>query len=1048
MEKNITNYFTKNIHNKRKIFLFGFFLFTMIGSIQAQFVHPGIHHKKSDLERAKYAIKAGLEPWSSSFARLQADPPSSYDYVVQGNSSLTEISREPAINKGVYESDMIAAYQNALMYWYTDDQRHADKAIEILNTWSNLTRVGGTPLNVGLYIAPLVNAAELIKHSNAGWDQADMQKFSDMLVYPGYSNTTIPQTDIDAGNHTFYWGVYNGDPSRAGNQELAAFKGMIAIGIFLDNEIIYDRAVRYVSGQTHRTDDFPYESGPKTSTTIISENDYRINYNWTQQFTTPDYGYDGVITNYIYENGQSQESARDQVHALYGVSLTAQIAEIAWNQGDDLYSLADNRILLGLEYGARYNLSYLQTYPDQSTPWEPVNPDDFYQRYSRTARTFNKQICPFYDTDNTRLSRGENIGRPYWEQPLQHYKYRMNLDASEYVWTQRTRDYNITTTGAYEVESDSPTDSPGWGALNYGRVEGCPGDPINGFDSNSVPIYEMNVVPMKIEVENFDYFVTDGQDKTYHDVSSNNQGGVYRTDESVDVKVCSEGGYCITNIEDQEWLNYTVNVPANGTYDISIRYASANGNGNIKFNMGGVDVTADVTVPFGSPNSTGLTDWKDFTVATNVTLTKGVQALKVMFSGASNSFELNNISLNINTLACVSPVTTITNFREAVNYKYYEGVWTALPDFALETPIKTGEISAINLTEATSSNNYGFVFEGYIHAPTAGNYTFYTNSDDGSRITIDGLTILDNDGLKTNAQEESVTICLDEGYYELKVEYFTASSAISLLEVMYEGPGIAKTTLPMYLQKPLEPGEFEFLFETVGDTEGWSNGSVADGVFTFTYGSSTKRFDLIDPPSSVSLNKANFPYLAIQFTATPSVRRYMFLETTSSGGTKVGAWYKNKANPEPDPDLDPVNVFYYNMAGANFTTTELEDGQINRLLFNCSDDTGATTVGVAWIKTFASVQAIKDYAAAHPLSVDALKHDVVTIYPNPVKGSFTITKSLGADVEIYNVVGKLLAKTKIENNEQQIDISNFVSGIYFVRIKNNGIITTKKIIKE
>jgi len=75
--------------------------------------------------------------------------------------------------------------------------------------------------------------------------------------------------------------------------------------------------------------------------------------------------------------------------------------------------------------------------------------------------------------------------------------------------------------------------------------------------------------------------------------------------------VSSEGGYSITNIEDGEWLTYTVNVPASGTYDINIRYASVNGNGNIKFNFADTDVTSDVTVPFGGANSTGLTDWKD-----------------------------------------------------------------------------------------------------------------------------------------------------------------------------------------------------------------------------------------------------------------------------------------------------------------------------------------------------------------------------------------------------------------------------------------------------
>lgn len=610
-------------------------------SVNGQFVHPGIQHKKSDLERAKYGIKVGMEPWASSFANLKADALSTYDYVVRGNPSITYISRGAAVNKNEYESDMNAAYLNALMYWLTDDKRHADKAIEILNTWSNLTSVGGIPLDVGLYAAPMVNAAELIKHSNAGWAEEDIQKFSDMLVYPGYSNTTIPQVDIDADNHTFYWGIYNGDPSRAGNQELAAYKAMIAIGIFLDNELIYDRALRYVSGQTHRPDDLPYESGPKIPTSIISENPYQIAFNYVQEFTIPDYGYDGVITNYILDIGQCLESSRDQVHALYGVSLTAQIAEVAWNQGYDLYSIAENRILKGLEYGAKYNMSFLQSYPDQPEPWEPtVESGEFQQVIRRTARRQALQICPVYENNVDRLSRGVNINRPYWEMPLSHYKDRMNLPESDYLWTQRTRNYNIATSGKYEVRSASSTDSPGWGALTFGRVEGCAGDPISGFDSKGLPIYAMNVLPMTIEAENFDFFTTIGEDFTYNDTNNNNIGGAYRTDENVDIETDSDGGYNVGWIRAGEYLTYTVYVPETGLYNIAARVGSTISTGKIRVEFAGIDKTGDVSVA----NTGGAKVWQNMNIADEVILTKGVQPMRIYF--AEGGYKLNSISID------------------------------------------------------------------------------------------------------------------------------------------------------------------------------------------------------------------------------------------------------------------------------------------------------------------------------------------------------------------------------------------------------------------
>ena len=46
---------------------------------------------------------------------------------------------------------------------------------------------------------------------------------------------------------------------------------------------------------------------------------------------------------------------------------------MAWNQGDSLYNCLNNRLLLGLEWNYRYNLSKVQTYEEQKEPWEPTS---------------------------------------------------------------------------------------------------------------------------------------------------------------------------------------------------------------------------------------------------------------------------------------------------------------------------------------------------------------------------------------------------------------------------------------------------------------------------------------------------------------------------------------------------------------------------------------------------------------------------------------------------------------------------------------------------
>ena len=71
------------------------------------------------------------------------------------------------------------------------------------------------------------------------------------------------------------------------------------------------------------------------------------------------HGYDnGSLSRYISEAGQCQETGRDQGHVQLGLEAMADICEMAWERGDDLWGALDNRLMKGFEYTARYNLGY------------------------------------------------------------------------------------------------------------------------------------------------------------------------------------------------------------------------------------------------------------------------------------------------------------------------------------------------------------------------------------------------------------------------------------------------------------------------------------------------------------------------------------------------------------------------------------------------------------------------------------------------------------------------------------------------------------------
>ncbi|MBC9928798.1 fibronectin type III domain-containing protein [Chitinophaga qingshengii] len=135
-----------------------------------------------------------------------------------------------------------------------------------------------------------------------------------------------------------------------------------------------------------------------------------------------------------------------------------------------------------------------------------------------------------------------------------------------------------------------------------------------------------------------------------------------------------------------------------------------------------------------------------------------------------------------------------------LKYDYYEATsYSTLPAFT-ETPVKSGITSAVTLDMRNRDANYAIKYSGYINIPTAGQYTFYTASNDGSRLYIDGFgssyLVVDNNGTRSSTTEKtSVKKTLTAGRHQFYVTYFQATGGQEL-HARYMGPNIAKQDIP------------------------------------------------------------------------------------------------------------------------------------------------------------------------------------------------------------------------------------------------------------
>ena len=158
-------------------------------------------------------------------------------------------------------------------------------------------------------------------------------------------------------------------------------------------------------------------------------------------------------------------------------------------------------------------------------------------------------------------------------------------------------------------------------------VPPVPQSPFNGVRIN---------LPGKLEAENYDL---GGQDVAYNDLTAGNEGNVYRTD-GVDVQATTDagGGYNLGWMEAGEWLEYSVNVTAAGTYNAEIRSASTAG--AVRLEVDGIDATGSIALP----NTGAYQTWATTTKA-GLNLTAGQHILRiVVLTGGFNFNYINVVS--------------------------------------------------------------------------------------------------------------------------------------------------------------------------------------------------------------------------------------------------------------------------------------------------------------------------------------------------------------------------------------------------------------------
>ncbi|KAJ5833379.1 chondroitin AC/alginate lyase [Penicillium riverlandense] len=378
----------------------------ILATVSRAFVHPGLLHTDADFERISALVVDQSEPWYTDWQLMLNNSHCQSTYTPNPQSIVYRgYDGTHAENYQALYNDAAAAYQLALRWRIGNDSAYGDAAANVLNAWaSTLTDITGTSdaaLAVGIYGYQLANAAEILR-SYSGWSSSDQSAlasmFDDVFVAESlyFLNTHYGQDDV----HFF------------ANWDICNLAAMMAIGVFNDNQTLYDYALNYAL------------TGPSTGA--------------LPRFDIANFTESGTNKPLV----EGQEAGRDQGHATLDFALYGVLAQQAYNQGDDIFAAYNNEILAASEYCSKYNVG-------QDVP---------FTAYSSDEGNF------------TEVASGSRYAiRPGFELIYAHYAGVKGMDAS---WTGLYRDMvnGNSTDGVEGGGGDYGGDSGGYDGLGYGTL--------------------------------------------------------------------------------------------------------------------------------------------------------------------------------------------------------------------------------------------------------------------------------------------------------------------------------------------------------------------------------------------------------------------------------------------------------------------------------------------------------------------------------------------------------------------------------------------------
>ena len=183
-------------------------------------------------------------------------------------------------------------------------------------------------------------------------------------------------------------------------------------------------------------------------------------------------------------------------------------------------------------------------------------------------------------------------------------------------------------------------------------------------------------------------------------------------------------------------------------------------------------------------------------------------------------------------------------------------------------------------------------------------------------------------------------------------------------------------------------------------------------------------------------------------------------DSGTNGGITIDYEYSNFSLANGDDEViitcsgTVIDMVEYD-GGPNFPDPTGASMELSSTLFDLRLDNLDNNVGTNWGPATIAISGTNTDlgtpggANSFALSTDNFDRNSFSIYPNPTNtGEVTIStlNSTPINVVVYDILGKRVQSETISNNI--LNVSNLRSGIYLLRLEQNGATTTKKLVIE